>query len=69
MRALGADVQVGGEILVVDDLRAAGTLDPEPFGHAARLLLAAAIGLRAFLNQAMRAQLITKACYRRRAGT
>ena len=60
MRALRADVEVGREILVVDDLRAAGTLDPQPFGHAARLLLGrAAIGLRVFLNQAISSQLIS----------
>ena len=55
VRALRADVQVGREILVVDDLRAAGTLDPQPFGHPARLFLGrAAIGLRVFLNHAIR---------------
>ena len=37
VRAFRTDVQVGGEILVVDDLRAAGTLDPESFGHPAGL--------------------------------
>src|SRR5262249_16637174 len=37
--ALRAHVDVCGEILVVDRLLAAGTLDPQPFGHAARLLL------------------------------
>ena len=38
VRALRADVQVVLEILVVEDLRAVGTLDPEPFGHPAGLL-------------------------------
>ena len=51
----GQTLQVGGEILVVDDLRAAGTLDPQALGHPARLCLAGgAIGLRVFLNQAIR---------------
>ena len=36
--AFRADVEVGGEVLVVDRLRAAGTLDPQPFRHPARLL-------------------------------
>ena len=31
----GQTLQVGGEILVVDDLAAGRTLDPQPFGHAA----------------------------------
>ena len=38
MRALRADLQVLLEILVVDQLRAARTLDPQPLGHPARLL-------------------------------
>ena len=35
MRALGADVEGRLEILVVDQLRAARTLDPEALRHAA----------------------------------
>ena len=35
MRALRADAEAGREILVVDDLRARRTLDPQPFGHPA----------------------------------
>ena len=34
----GTDVEVRREILVVDDLRAAGALDPEALGNAAGLL-------------------------------
>src|SRR5262249_45050902 len=37
--ALGAHVHVGGELFVVDGLPALWTLDPQPFGHPARLLL------------------------------
>ena len=36
--ALGADMQVGLEILVVKDLRTVRTLDPQSFGHPAGLL-------------------------------
>ena len=35
----GQTFRLVGEILVVDDLRAAGTLHPQPFGHPARLFL------------------------------
>src|SRR5215212_3661477 len=35
MGALGADAQAGGKVLVVDDLRARRTLDPEPLRNAA----------------------------------
>src|SRR5204862_800016 len=38
VNALRTDVQIGDEILVVDDLRAVGTLDPQPFGHTTQLL-------------------------------
>ena len=37
MAALRADAHVLPEILVVEDLRAPGALDPEAFGHPARL--------------------------------
>jgi len=36
MRALGTDVQAGFEVLVVDQLGAARTLDPEALGDTAR---------------------------------
>ena len=35
--ALGADAQVRGQVLVIDELRAAGTLGPQALGHAAGL--------------------------------
>ena len=35
--ALRTDVEIGREVLVVDDLRAAGTLDPEALRDPARL--------------------------------
>ena len=38
VRALGADVQVRRQVLVVDNLRAAGTLDHQPLGNPAGLL-------------------------------
>jgi hypothetical protein len=38
MRALGADAEVGREILVVDGLGAIRTLDPEPFRNATGLV-------------------------------
>ena len=38
MPAFGADLQVGREVLVVDDLGAAGALDPQPFGDLAGLV-------------------------------
>ncbi len=54
VRALRADVQVGREILVVDDLRSSpGHLTHSPSGTRLALSLAGAIGLRAFLNQAI----------------
>ena len=63
MRALRADVEVGREILVVDDLRAARTLHPQAFGDAAGFSFgAAAIGLRAFLNHAIQRQLNISDC-------
>src|SRR5688572_5682732 len=36
MRAFGADADILLKVLVVDELRAIGTLDPEPLGHTAR---------------------------------
>ena len=38
MAALRADAQACGEILVVNHVTAGGTLDPQPFGHAALLI-------------------------------
>ena len=57
MRAFRADLQVGREILVVDGLRAAGALDPQPFRDLAGLVGGASMGLRLFLNQAMTGEL------------
>src|SRR5687767_7671067 len=38
VRTLGAHAQAGGKILVVDDLAAGRTLDPQPLRHAALLV-------------------------------
>ena len=49
--------EVGGEILVVDGLRAARALHPEAFGNLAGLAGDDSIGLRLFLNHAMTGEL------------
>src|SRR4029078_3517920 len=38
VRALGADVRGGGQVLVIDDLRARRTLDPQALGDSALLV-------------------------------
>ena len=67
MRALRADAEAGGQILVVDDLRARRALHPEPLGHPA-LVGRGLDRLRGFLNQAILwriPQLPSAICHRR----
>src|SRR6185436_16968476 len=59
MRALGADLLALVEILVVDDLRAAGTLDHQALGNPARLLAGRLDGLAGLLEPGHQGEFIT----------
>ena len=61
--AFRADAQVLREILVVENLRAPGALDPQAFGHPAWLCVGRRrSALRAFLNQAISGDFTSTRC-------